>query len=205
MKKRLILITTILAIVSGALFAADTTAGADPGAWSGATLAQSAGETTTIVADADEEQYLFSLEVATGDTSITWASANNKFITDADWDVREGFDVDFRIRATAGAMAGDLSLATTLSIGNLLRETDSWDAGAGTLTLVTPNGSFMPTSLAGSTFTTILDESHVYGVDAATAANAAADSFSFNIDYAGDDQAPAGRYRSTVTVTYTVS
>lgn len=177
MKKKLITILAMLAIGATFVFAAYTTAGADPGTWTGATLAQADGESTVIVADADEEQYLFALEVATDDDATSWTAADTLYITDADWDVRTGFDVDFRIRATAGA--GTLSLSS--------------------------NGSFMPTTLAGFVFSTTLDESHVYGVDATTAANATDDSFVFNIDYAGDDQAPAGRYRSTVTVAYSVS
>jgi hypothetical protein len=204
MKKKLITILAMLAIGATFVFAADTTAGADPGTWNGATLTQADGESTVIVADADEEQYLFALEVATDDAATSWTAADTLYITDADWDVRTGFDVDFRIRATAGAMAGVSGLQTTLTISNLLRESDDWDAGAGTLSL-SSNGSFMPTTLSGLVFSTTLDESHVYGVDATTAANATADSFVFNIDYVGNDQAPAGRYRSTVTVAYTVS
>ncbi len=222
MKKRLILIATILAIVSGVLFAevpqqvSDSTADPAvtiPAYTPTAASVSTAGNSTTVVADADNIEFVFALEA---ENDATWVPAASQEVYDADWNVREteAVSVDFRVRAISGTANDPYGVKVTVGAGKLTRVGTAGyvvDKAVviATPSLATPTSYF--TDLTGSavtaatgtatasspiTFNTVAN--HFYGL----AANAAGDSVNFNITYTGDANAPAGRYKSAVTVAY---
>lgn len=201
MNKKLLSILAILALVTGSVFAV-TASTTEPNAFVFDSITQPTAESTTVVADADQEQYAMELQVNAGG----WTPADGMYITDdANWNVREGFTVNFRVLTTAGAMEGDRTLETTLTVGDLIRQTPNGEtahtAGAGTLSLESFGATFMNTSLSGLVFTSSLKEAHVYG----ESGNEAEDSYEFNIAYAADGTAPAGQYRSSITISYSIT
>jgi hypothetical protein len=224
MKKRLILITTILAIVSGVLFAdvpqqvSDTTADPAvtiPAYTPTAASVSTAGNSTTVVADADNIQFVFAVEAKNG---TDWVPAASQEVYDADWNVRdtEAVSVDFRVRAIAGTAEEPFGVKVTVGAGKLTRVGTAGYVVDKAVVIGTPSIVALPstsyfTDLDGSavtaatgtptatspiTFKTVAN--HFYGLDA----NAAGDSVNFNITYTGDANAPAGRYKSIVTVGY---
>ena len=219
MKKRLILITTILAIVSGALFAEDpvdvpqqvsTDAVSIPDYTPTAASVSTAGNSTTVVADADNIQFVFALEA---ENDATWLPAASQDVYDADWNVRDNqaVSVDFRVRATAGTANAPYGVQVTVEAGKLTRVgTDGYVVDKDVV-ISTPEVGSNLTLVSGAEvtgganvqasstikFNTVAN--HFYGLGD----NAAGDSVNFNITYTGDANAPAGRYESAVTVNYT--
>ncbi|MGD1817225.1 MAG: hypothetical protein ACPKNR_09350 [Pleomorphochaeta sp.] len=218
MKKRLILITTILAIVSGALFAADQVVANTATAYAPTAFSvDNTGDSATVVADADNVEFVFALEAQNG---ANWVSAESQEVYDADWNVRnaQAVTVDFRVRATAGTADTANSVQVTVGAGKLTRVLGSGESGSAyvvdkDVVIAAPSvaGTTYFTNLVGSavtaatgtatasspiTFKTVAN--HFYGLTA----NAAGDSVNFNITYTGDANAPAGRYESAVTVAY---
>lgn len=213
MKKRLILITTILAIVSGALFAADQEVANTATAYAPTAFSvDNTGDSATVVADADNVEFVFALEAQNG---ANWVSAESQEVYDADWNVRnaQAVSVDFRVRATAGTADTANSVQVTVGAGKLTRVGTAGYVVDKAVVIAAPSvaGTTYFTDLVGSavtaatgtatatspiTFNTVAN--HFYGL----AANAAGDSVNFNITYTGDANAPAGRYKSAVTVAY---
>ncbi len=205
MKKRLILITTILAIVSGALFAAQVVDNTPN--YTDAEMSVSGDEGSTVVADAANVAMVFDLEAKTGDT--TWANANGYEVYDETWDVRAPFDAYFRLYASDGSYDSATPLTITVEVGNLYRngettstEDDYYDAGAGVVSAATLGGNFATATYSPSSnlenFAITTKANHYYGVSSTTAD----DSLTFKLSYDGNANAPAGRYKSEVTVSY---
>ena len=205
MKKKLITILAMLAIGATFVFAAqevatDTTT-ASPYTETAYSL-DTTQDGSTVVADAESIAFVYTLEAQNG---TDWVSAESQEVFDSTWDVRTGFDVDFRIRATAGTINAVSPVTATVTVGKLthtILNSTTVDKDV-TISAATVGSAFTLTSSAESVnisevikFKTI--SGHYYGL----AANAAADSVNFNIAYAGDTNAPAGRYKSTVTVAY---
>ncbi len=210
MKKRLILITTILAIVSGALFAAQQVGAEDSFDYS-ESMNASGDTTTTVVANALSQAIVFDLEAQTGST---WTNAQDLEVFDSDWDVRAttGFNANFRLRATAGSYDDDLQLTVNVSATNLYRNgqttstaADYYKAGAGSVSAASAGANFTEGEfvLSAGTLPILVSPNHVYGLDPDN--NAAGDSLEFTLHYEGDQIAPAGQYKSVVTVSYTNS
>ncbi|MGD1819232.1 MAG: hypothetical protein ACPKOI_05050 [Pleomorphochaeta sp.] len=198
MKKRLILITTILAIVSGALFAAQTVTNSVSSAFNDATATNPTTDTTHVVADSPVKQFNLVLEAENG---TTWTDTTSNVIYDSTWNVRTGFNVDFRIRAAQGSFPTTRTITSTITVDPLVHDGDgSIEAGSGTVTLGDVGGKFSTTFAAGA-FSTTTTPRYYYGVSG----NEADDSFGFNIEYAASSTAPAGRYTSEVTIEYAVN
>ena len=205
MKKKLISMIAILAIVTGSVFADQEVSDSSTTITDYTETAYSldtTGDSSTVVADAESEEFVYTLE---GENSTGWVSAEGEEVFDSTWDVRSGFNVDFRIRATAGTINAVSPVTATISVGKLTHteltsttiDKDITISGASVgsaLTLGTTSGGTNADYVIP--FETI--SGHYYGL----AANAADDSVSFNIAYAGDTVAPAGRYESDVTVAY---
>lgn len=207
MKKKLISMIAILAIVTGSVFAdqdqevSNSTTPITEYSENAYSL-DTTSDSSTVVADAESEEFVYTLEAQNG---TGWVSAEGEEVFDSSWDVRDGFNVDFRIRATAGTINAVSPVEATISVGKLThtelnstiidKDITISDAAAGDyLTLGTTSGGSNADYVIP--FETI--SGHYYGI----AANAAGDSVSFNIAYAGDSEAPAGRYESDVTVAY---
>jgi len=208
MKKKLITLLALVAIVSGVAFAADQEVANPVTAYSETAYSlNTAQDSATVVADAESMQFVYTLEAQNG-SSLAWISAESQQVFDADWDVRAGFAVNFRIRATAGTINAVSPVTATVSAGKLTHTvlsstivnkdvTISGATAGSALSLGTATGGVNANYVIP--FETI--SGHYYGLEA----NAAADSVSFTITYAGDTQAPAGRYTSDVKVTYAAS
>jgi len=220
MKKKLITLLALAAIVSGVAFAADQEVSIPEIPGSPATppvpvstysevaySLDTSGDSSTVVADAESIEFVYTLEAQNG-ASAAWISAEGQEVFDADWNVRSGFSVNFRIRATAGTINAVSPVTATVSAGKLTHTvlsstivnkdvTISGAAAGSALTLGTATGGVNADYVIP--FQTI--SGHYYGLTA----NAAADSVGFTITYAGDTQAPAGRYNSTVTVAYSAT
>ena len=219
MKRKLITLLALVAIISGVAFAADQEVSipeSSVGAGDGTPITaytetayslDTTGDSATVVADAESIEFVYALEAQNG-ASATWISAESQEVFDADWDVRAGFAVNFRIRATAGTINAVSPVTATVSAGKLTHTvlastivnkdvTISGAAAGSALTLGSPTGGVNANYVIP--FQTI--SGHYYGLPA----NAAADSVGFTITYAGDTQAPAGRYNSTVTVAYSAT
>jgi hypothetical protein len=207
MKKKLITILAMLAIGATFVFAADQQIGA--------TYSESmnaSGDTkTTVVANALSQPIVFDLEAQTGST---WTNAQDEEVFDADWKVRSGFDAFFRLRATAGSYNSALQLTVNVSATNLYRDGETTtsapnyhEAGAGSVSAATAGGNFTAGTFALNTGTLpiLVSPNHVYGLNPTTGTNAADDSLEFTLSYAADANAPAGQYKSVVTVSYTNS
>lgn len=210
MKKKLISMIAILAIVSGAIFAAQEVSNATTpisGYTEDAYSLDTTGDSATVVADAESIEFVYTLEA---ENSSGWVSAENQEVFDSAWNVRSvaGFSVDFRIRATAGTINAVSPVTATVTAGKLTHtELASTIIDKDVTISAATSGFALPiTSAGGNTnassaisFETI--SGHYYGLEA----NAAADSVNFTITYAGDENAPAGRYESEVTIAYSAS
>ncbi len=193
MKKKLITLLALVAIVSGVAFAAQEvgTAGSytDPGF-----TTTSTSEGAVVVADAKNVPFVFELQA---DNSGSWLAADGDEVFDTTWNVRDGFTASFRILTTKGTQYSELPFEIKIEADQLVSEAGDL-AGAATLSgTVGSNftGSFTP-STGIFAISTIAD--HYYN-------SADADALTFDVEYAATEQAPAARYTSDVTVTYNVS
>jgi hypothetical protein len=200
MKKKLITILAMLALVSTFAMAVENVFDSATAEVDSMSLETGAAptETATVVADAASIPFVFELQANDGDTS-TWASAAGKEVYDASWDVRAGFTANFRILATAGSQ----HTATSFTIGitaEPLKHVSDTSVTAGAATISGADGTYLDGSFDSGTnkFSLTTATNHTY-------AGAAGDAVTFDVAYAADEDAIAGRYTSDVTVTYTVS
>lgn len=209
MKKKLIITLAMLAIVSSFVMAAKqkvTSSGEDGVVLPDFTtnLSAEGGESTSVVADAENVDFIFTLEAQNGSA---WVDANGQQVFDADWDVRDGFNVDFRVKAIAGSSNSAQTIKVNVQVGNLFREgatnsewSNYYNAGQGILSSVYGNSGFDSlASTVGSkngNFTFSTKANRYYATDPGTV--------NFKLAYGGDEEAPAGRYESDVTISYSV-
>jgi len=160
----------------------------------------SGGGQSTVVADAENVPFVFVLQAENG---TTWVDANEENVFDPDWDVRDGFDVDFRIAAVEGSSSTASTIKVDIEVGNLLRNgvtnssfSDYYDAGIGTFDSVNSTSGFDTVSIGSSDFTFKTKPNRYYATNNGLV--------NFNLNYDGDESAPAGRYESEVTIAYSV-
>lgn len=215
MKKKLITLLALVAIVSSFAMAVQVVPGS-PTYSEDVYAITTVSSGSTVVADAESIPFTYLLEAENG---TTWVSAQGVEVYDADWNVRDAsFSVDFRIRATAGTDNDASPVTATVTVGKLTHTTLSSTKIDKDVEIseATVGSSFTLTDGAGATaatgtpnavsaikFSTI--SGLYYGGSTLTDAKKAADSVNFTITYTGDSEAPAGRYKSTVTVAYVAS
>lgn len=210
MNKKLITIIAMLALVSSFVMAAQEVSSDLPApAYTEEVYSLgTSSSSSTVVADSESIEFVYALEAKNGED---WVLAEDQKVYDSTWNVRAGFNVDFRIRATAGTINAVSLVKATVTVGKLTHTalsgtivdksiTISGATAGDRLTLVTATGG--GTATGGDAAYVISFETQSgfnYGVDEETQAD---ESVSFNIAYAGDSAAPAGRYESTVLVKY---
>ncbi|MGD6731153.1 MAG: hypothetical protein ACPKMZ_08775 [Pleomorphochaeta sp.] len=204
MKKKLITILAMLAIGATFIMAATEVANPLTTAYTeDAGSVSTTGESTTVVADAATIPFTLQLEAQ---DSSGWVPAASKKVYDVAWNVREDFTAPFRVHLTAGTKESVQGLKVTVSATALTRLVSNVASGyvsKGARTIVNPDvGENLDTlvSTDNPEFTFNTKSNHMYGLTD----NEADDSFTFGVKYAKDENAPAGRYESTVTVAYSV-
>ena len=206
MKKKLITLLALVAIVSGFAMAAPQTVVADntAGAYSGATTdvtvsTSNSGDNATVVADAKNKDFLFELQALNGDL-VTWTSVDGKDVYDTAWNVRDGFVASFRVLTKEGSQYSAQSVLITITPAPLKLVADNnIVSSTPTITDTSIGSNFGSTSAFSSdVFTLITKPNTYYG-------GTANDAVEFNLTFAPDSVAPAGRYESLLTVAYTAS
>ncbi len=201
MKKKLITLLALVALVSSFAMAVENVydPANTPAEVDSISLATSAPatESATVVADAPSLPFIFELQANPGDS--TWVPAAGKEVYDATWNVRNTFVANFRILAKEGTQHTATSFSISIEAGQLKHISDpNVTAGTATITGAIPNGANFGGSFASDTFNLTTATNHTY-------TGAADDAVTFNVTYSAAPTAPAGRYKSNVKVTYTVS
>ncbi|NCD05069.1 MAG: hypothetical protein EOL97_03035 [Spirochaetia bacterium] len=190
MKKKLITLLALVAIVSGVAFAVQEVGTADSYTDPGFTTT-STSEGAVVVADAKNIPFVFELQA---DNNGSWIAADEEQVFDTTWNVRSGFTASFRILTTDGTQYSPKSFNIDIDAAQLVSGAGDL-AGAATLSgTVGTNftGSFTPST---GRFAIATKANHYYN-------SADTDALTFNVTYAATAQAPAARYTSDVTVTY---
>ncbi len=208
MKKKLITILAMLAIGATFAMAAQTVGGtADSPTYTSSNTAVNDTDTATVVAVQGDEAFSFIFEAqdATG-----WTAADGKEVYDS-WTPRTDFTASFRARVMSGTSNTNTSLALTIQVGNLTR--------VDTETGVTPYDTGNPTIGARSLGTDSILSLSQGSVTTSTASVSVEDTITlakninfgtdevknsvyFDVTYDGDDEAPAGRYESVVSLNF---
>ncbi|MDC7250872.1 MAG: hypothetical protein PQJ49_13230 [Sphaerochaetaceae bacterium] len=205
MKKKLITILAMLAIGATFVFAADGAQQAGVGAgpdFTAASITAPGDDTATVVVVAPAVDFSFDFEALNNNA---WVSANGTEVYNTDWSPRADFTAEFRIRVLAGSDVEDHTLGVTVTAGALTRVEDASvtspyvsdsSPAVSDLSLSTTS-----TILSLSDNTILLSSTEIFGTTGEEDANSAY----FDVSYTGDVNAPAGQYKSTVTVAYTAS
>ncbi len=208
MNKKLITLIAMVAIVSSFAMAA-------VGQFVNDTQAEGLGlyavtanpEGTTVVVDADNVDFLFQLEAQDTEGSGDWESADTYEVFNSAWDVRSTFTAPFRVRAISGTNNEAQGVKLTFTIGALTRLVETGDLGGtheasiGTIVGLTSGVNFTSHTVVSPlihSFYTV--PNYYYG----QSSSEIADSLTFGIQYVGDTVAPAGRYKSAITLAYAI-
>jgi len=198
MNKRIFLLISIIVLSTATIFGM-------PG--NNITTASVSGEdSTNIIADAPDLDMIFVLEAS---PNGVWVNANGQDIYNESWNPRNSFSPNLRVRAIQGTFNQITCIKVSVIVGDLYRNgqlnstySDYYNAGSGAVDEASVGDKFKVKQFKYNKGILKINtvKNYFYG----NVNNKDKDSLYFTLKYDGDSEAPAGRYKSNVTLQYEI-